>query len=181
MFRVTELEIRSASEDPLKPGDFASLTNLNGLAIGIDCQDSIYSSTLSEPLPTGVFNGLDNLLSLNVRIDSDCYADEGLALPTGVFNGLSTLRYLDLRGNGLTRLPIRLFDGLVDLQVIDLSDNPFIRLPPGVFKNLTKLQRLHLDERYNSATSQYEKFEIEVASIGVAANLEGQGFVIVDK
>ena len=114
----------------LRAGDFAGLANLYQL---------ILSGNQLTTLPTGLFDGLDNVDVLWL----DLSQNQLTTLPEGVFNGINRLS-LTLHENQLTTLPEGLFDG-VDLLSLSLHGNQLTTLPEGLFDGLANLGRLRLD------------------------------------
>ena len=190
LFRIRELSIESRS---FTPGDFADMPNLQYLRLGG-----------VETLPAGVFSGLSSLQGLELENNALTSLPQGVfaglsnleyldlsnnrlaALPSGVFAGLGKLKALDLDNNrwwddkndeyqGLKLLRSGIFDDLTSLEALSLQSNAFTTIPSGAFKRLPSLRSLHLGDNPG------ETFEIQVATIGVAANLEGSGFTIVDR
>ena len=110
-------------------------------------------------LKTDDFAGLDNLRVLNLREESQL-----TTLPDGVFDGLGNLVYLDLggpffryvrnqgmifvNGNQLTILPAGVFDELGNLRMLSLNGNQLTTLPDGVFDKLSSLRLLNLQENH---------------------------------
>ena len=150
----------------LRPGVFKGLTSLHKLDLGDNDLTSV---------PPGLFDGLTSLHTL------DLSGNDLTTLPPGLFEGLTGLHTLGLGGNDLTSVPPGLFDRLTSLHTLDLSGNDLTSLPTGIFTGLTSLRQLELNGKRDPVSGNSRPFEIEVANFGVAANLEGHGFVIVDK
>ena len=94
----------------LKPGDFA---NLGGIAaLQLDNNDL-------TALPAGVFEGLDDTLTVLQLHDNDLQT-----IPAGVFDRLTGLTTLSLHDNRLPSLPDRIFEGLMKLTQLSLNGNP---------------------------------------------------------
>ena len=67
---------------------------------GCDWGCSLYLENMNlTELPTGVFDGLENLRGLHLQ------GNKLRTLPEGLFRNLSSLRYLYLQNNGLEDLP----------------------------------------------------------------------------
>ena len=91
-------------------------------------------------LQTGDFDGLTNLVSLDLRFS-------GLSeLPANIFAGLINLETLRLNNNNLVTLSPNIFTGLTNLQTLLLNDNDLVTLPPNIFAGLTNLQTLLLND-----------------------------------
>lgn len=90
-------------------------------------------------LTPGVFNGLSQLLTLNL-------ADNAFTtLQPGVFDGLHNLLHLNLQGTGLTVIPDGVFVELSRLTSLDLSNNGnLITLGPQAFNGLSSVSSLQL-------------------------------------
>lgn len=89
-------------------------------------------------MPEEVFDGLDNLTSLDL-------GDNQIgALPEEVFDGLDSLKSLVLLQNQLSTLPEELFDGLSALVELNLARNQITSLPTGVFEGLRLTSMLGL-------------------------------------
>ena len=190
LFRLRELSIEGRM---FKQGDFADMPSLIYLRLygveelptrAFDGLTSLQHLDLQgnglTSLPEGVFAGLSDLESL--RLGNNRLA----RLPNGVFTGLGGLKELDLSNNrwwddksdeyqGLNLLLPGIFDDLANLEVLNLQSNAFTVIPSDAFKRLPALRYLQLGDNPG------ESFEIQVATIGVAANLEGSGFTIVDR
>ena len=94
----------------LKPGDFAGLTELTGLALG--------DQSLTA-LVAGTFTGLGKVTSLDLSDNQLRVA----GMPTTIFAPLAAMTSLDLGGNELASLPSRIFSSLtVALTSLDVSD-----------------------------------------------------------
>ena len=129
----------------LKPGDFAGLTALTVLNLGVNSIPSLPTGIFSDLTAVTVLNlGVNSIPSLPAGIFSDLTAvteihlgSNGLAsLPAGTFTGLSNLEYIDLEGNDLTGLPAGAFADLPALDGIKLSTNRLTGLPDGTFAGL---------------------------------------------
>ncbi|MCY3760267.1 MAG: leucine-rich repeat domain-containing protein, partial [Gemmatimonadetes bacterium] len=91
------------------------------------------------PLPEGIFQGLDNLISLQL------YENALTTLPENIFQGLGKLERLDFSGNSLTSLPEGIFQGLSRLESLDSSYNSSLdTLPEGIYHGLNSLEKLFL-------------------------------------
>ena len=115
----------------LAEGDFAGLSNLENLEVGVN--------GLTE-LPSGLFDGLSNLKYLSLR------SNQLTDLPFDAFAGLPNLEYLNLWGNRLKLRPAS-FAGLSRLVYLNLYHNQLTELPPGVFGPLSSLTELDLARR----------------------------------
>ncbi len=123
-------------------------------------------------LKSGDFNGLTNLISLNLfgnnleSLHEDLFGDlTRLAilnlnnnalesLHEELFAGLTSLSRLLISNNELTDLHEELFDGLIKLERLTLDDNSLGSLDQDLFDGLTELDTLYLEN--NSLTSLHE-------------------------
>ena len=114
---------------PLKSGDFAGLTNVTGIELGLNDFTT---------LPADLFSDMTALLSINLT------AGKLTSLPDGVFSGLTALEILLLAGNDIGSLPAGLFSDLSALETLLLAGNDIGSLPAGLFSGLTALEILTL-------------------------------------
>ena len=79
-------------------------------------------------------------------------ANDLTALPEGVFDGLdNTLTLLGLDGNRLQTIAPGAFDRLTGVSLLFLNDNQLSSLPPRLFEKLTNLAEPRLDHNPGSA------------------------------
>ena len=119
----------------LSSGDFAELSNLKYLYLGINQLSS---------LPEDIFDGLSNLQYLLLG------GNDLNSLPEDIFAELSDLQYLYLNNNNLSSLPEDIFAGLSDLDTLLLYNNDLSSLPKDIFDELSDLRILYL---YNNDLS----------------------------
>ena len=132
--RITEtLGLAAAGLSTLKEGDFAGLSNLQGL--------NLFSNNLSS-LPENIFAGLSNLQELGL------HSNNLTSLPENIFAGLSNLQRLWLDNNSLRSLDANIFAGLSNLQRLDFYSNNLSSLPENIFAGLSNLQRLQLGDNH---------------------------------
>ena len=139
----------------LQKGDFAGLTSLTILNLGINGLTSLPEGIFAglaeltelnlsvnqlESLPEGAFAGLAELFELNLSVN------QLESLPEGAFAGLTALEVLQLAGNDLSSLPEDLFSGLTALDILALNENDLSSLPEDLFSGLTALTYVNLDD-----------------------------------
>ena len=147
--------------------EYIDLKNLN--LIKSQLQELIFTNNYLKSLNESIFDGLTQLLVLNVAHNELISLEVGLfddlvqlkelnlfrnsleTLPVDVFRSLSNLRVLVLTNNNLIILETGLFKNLVHLEVLDIGRNNLMTLPVGVFRYLVKLEYLYL--AYNSLSS----------------------------
>ena len=146
-FHVDEGRITS-----LRRGDFAGLTGMRRL--------SFYDQPVTS-LPTGLFDGLSRLQSINLergRLSS---------LSRGVFDQLRGLTELVLYDNRLSSLGTGVFDGLTAVQTIDLRNNRLQTVRLDEFEKLPRLNRLMT--QLNPGT----RYGVQVSSTSVTVERDG--------
>jgi hypothetical protein len=133
--------------------------------------DVVTLSVRSESIPDGAFNGLTNLKTLSIFMNSfksfpigvfdrlyelvelqiEMENDAVESLPAGVFDSNTALEEFSYRRGSLTSLPSGVFDNNVKLVTVDLSFNQLASLPTEVFDKNLKLA--YIDFRNNKLTS----------------------------
>ena len=103
---LTTLDMTNGNITSLKSGDFAGLTNLDYLFLGLNSFTT---------LPPDVFSGLTALEALSLSNNALS------SLPAGVFTGLTALTDVNLGSNALSSLDAGVFTGLAALIWLTVS------------------------------------------------------------
>ncbi|XP_061610637.1 toll-like receptor 5 [Phyllopteryx taeniolatus] len=107
----------------------------------LDLHDSSLQLIWAKGTCLDVFNHLDNLVGLNLSLNSL------VSLPHGIFHGLSSIVVIDLSSNALTYLQPNVFPN--SLRNLDLSNNFLANPDPMTFNSLLLLSlsgnRFHCD------------------------------------
>ena len=116
-----------------------------------------------ENLPSGLLNGLTNLLDLGIYTNQITSLSENLfnetsnllilrmhhnrfkSFPQQLFRGLKFLKQLYTYGNQLQLLHGTLLQDLINLRVLDLAQNQVEQISSGLFSGLTNIQILDLN------------------------------------
>ncbi len=114
----------------LEPGLFDGLTKLTTLSL---------ANNDLKALRTGVFDGVPNLVNLNVSFNYKL-----ATLEPGAFRGLAHMEELYLGEVGLTELRAGAFEGLSNLRSLVVHAPVAKKIELGAFKGLSNLRRLQL-------------------------------------
>ena len=138
---IEDLIISNSGVTSLKSSDFAGLTGLTSLQLGISPQAARFSAAAPTftTLPADIFSALPELETLIIRGTLQL-----TQLPAGVFSRLSGLETLVLSYTSLESLPAGVFAGLTSLTSLDLRSNNFATLPADALQDLPRLETLEL-------------------------------------
>ena len=138
---LTNLEILFLSRNKLSllPDEvFQGLLNLVHLVL--DCLSCNHPTrnNVSLTLTTGLFNGLNNLQTLQL------YNNRLVKLPIGTLAGLHSLKVFFANASQLESIEADAFQGLWNLIYLQLSTNSLTQLDHGLFKDTVSLAFLDL-------------------------------------
>ncbi len=109
-------------------------------SMGCHIHTLVLASNKLATLPDGMFDGMDELLELDLSYN------QLTTLQPGIFDGLYNLHKLNLAANELRELQPGTFAGLQSLQELLLKVNKLTTLQPGAFNGLEHLEGLILSQ-----------------------------------
>ena len=134
---ITSLDLSGKRIFFLRRGDFEGLDNLQTLDLSVQYPSDLRLLGLGsdyEALPSGIFDNLVNLRSLNLG------ANRLTTLPSGIFDELANLQTLKIGWNSLSSLPVGIFDNLVNLKTLDFRMNHNLQVSTDLLRGLTNLE-----------------------------------------
>ena len=113
-------------------------------------------------LPNGVFNGLTDLVRLELMHNED------VIFSNNMLKGMIRLYRLHLNNNGLTHIDMNIFNDTINIQHVDLSENQLTQCPS--IKYLTKLRSLDIRGNPLTATTRDIFKDLRATSLTVIAS-----------
>eukprot|EP00095_Tigriopus_kingsejongensis_P002711 snap_masked-scaffold809_size94238-processed-gene-0.11 protein:Tk02711 transcript:snap_masked-scaffold809_size94238-processed-gene-0.11-mRNA-1 annotation:"protein toll-like" len=134
---LAQTESLSVQSCPLLTVPYIRLTQALNIS-GLKELRLVHTSTRSQPLRDGLFQGMESLTALKLQnIDIDNY------MPLA-FQGLSNLKTLSLAGGVAQGIPESLFAPLLNLEYLELFEQSLESLPEAMFANNSKLKHFSL-------------------------------------